>query len=256
MFFQASVEDNILVFKFDRDKYNAISSETLVGLNEAVNRVNQEEELKGLIITGEGHIFSSGFDLETLTVFEDAADCIEWFMFQDLVMCNLFTCKKPVIAAVNGSATAAGLIVAMTADCRIVVDNPKIKIGMTEINIGLSLTSAEAEIMRFGLDTNQNYREVIFTGTFMNPAQAVQKGIFDESVTDKTELMERAKFKVLSLIDTPGRPFILMKYLQRRPVAEYIQKSHLNFDWNAFASYFFNPSVKATLTKVKASMAR
>ncbi|HBQ86176.1 MAG TPA: hypothetical protein DD811_06820, partial [Syntrophomonas sp.] len=158
MFFQSWVDDSILVFKFDNNKYNAISTGTLVGLNEAVMRVNQEEELKGLIVTGEGHIFSSGFELGTFIAFANEADCIEWFEFQEQVMYNLFTCKKPVIAAVNGSATAAGMIVAMAADYRIVVDNPKIKIGMTEINIGLSLTSAESEIMKFGLDNNKNFR--------------------------------------------------------------------------------------------------
>ncbi len=255
MFFKSSVEDCILIFKFDHNKYNAISTETLEGLNKAVKRVNSEEELKGLIITGEGRIFSSGFELGTFVAFENSAECIKWFKFQEEVMYNLFTCKKPVIAAVNGSATAAGMIVCMTADYRIAVKNPKIKIGMTEINIGLSITNAEAEIMKFGLNSDKNFRDVVLSGIFMNPEEAVQKGIFDELVADEVKLMEKAKAKVCSLIDTPGRPFVMLKYLEKRQAAKYILENNDKFDWNTFASFFFNESVLATLTKVKASMA-
>ncbi len=256
MFFRTLVEDSTMIFKFDNNRYNAISTETLVGLNEAVKRVNNEENLKGLIITGEGHIFSSGFELATFISFKDTAECIEWFKFQEEVMFNLFACKKPVIAAVNGSATAAGMIVAMAADYRIAINNPKIKIGMTEINIGLSLTSVEAEIMKFGLDSNKNFRDVIFSGNFMNPTTAMQKGILDELITDENELMEKSKTKVSGLIDSPGQPFILLKHLQKRQVKEYIQESNNNFDWNTFAGTFFNEVVLTTLSRVKASMAQ
>ncbi|PKM76090.1 MAG: hypothetical protein CVU90_14305 [Firmicutes bacterium HGW-Firmicutes-15] len=254
MTFISSVEDSILIFKFDNNKYNAISSETMEGLNEAVERVNSEEELKGLIITGEGRFFSSGFELGDFLSFKEPEDCLKWFDFEEKVMYNLFTCKKPVIAAVNGHATAAGMIVAMAADYRIVINNPKIKIGMTEIHIGLSITTAEAEIMKFGLDSDKNYRDVLLTGQLMNPEEVVQKGIFDELVADEAELLNKAKAKVCCLIDTPGRPFIMLKQLEKRQAAEYILEAHHKFDWNTFAKFFFNESVLSTLSKVKASM--
>jgi len=254
MTYKSSIEDNILIFRFDNNKYNAISSETLKGLNDAVNSVNTEEKLKGLVLTGEGRFFSSGFELGDFISFKDTDDCLNWFNFQEKVMYNLFTCKKPVIAAVNGHATAAGMIVSMAADYRLVLNNPKIKIGMTEIKIGLSITTAEAEIMKFGLDTDKNYRDVIFSGTLMPPEEAVRKNIFDELVNDEKELLEKAKAKVCSLIDTPGRPFIMLKYLEKRQAAEYILESDKKFDWNTFTKFFFNETVLAVLKKTKESM--
>lgn len=254
MDFIASVEDSILIFKLDNNLYNAISSETLEGLNQAVERVNNEEALKGLIITGEGRFFSSGFELGPFISFRDIDDCLAWFDFEEKVMYNLFTCKKPVIAAVNGHATAAGMIVSMAADYRIVIDNPKIKIGMTEIHIGLSLTTIEAEIMKFGLDSDKNYRGVILAGQLMKPQDMVQRGIFDELARDEADLLEKAKAKVCSLIDTPGRPFTMLKHLEKRQAAEYMLESYDKFDWKTFANFFFNESVLSTLKKVKASM--
>lgn len=255
MSFKTSVEDDILIFKLDNNIYNAISRLTLEGLNEAIERTNSEETLKGLIIAGEGRFFSSGFELETFINFEDVAECLQWFEFEEKVMYNLFTCKKPVIAAVNGHATAAGMIIAMAADYRLVINNPKIKIGMTEIHIGLSLTTIEAEIMKFGLDSDKNYRNVILSGKLMRPDEMVEKDIFDELVADEAELMDRAKAKVRSLIDTPGRPFTMLKHLQKRHSADYMMETYDKFDWNTFANFFFNESVRATLRKVKASMA-
>jgi len=254
MTYTSSVEDGILIFKFDNGKYNSITTETLQGLDEAVKRVNNEEDLKGLILTGEGRIFCSGFELEIFLTFKDQQAAIDWWKFQEIVTYNLFTCKKPVIAAVNGHATAAGMIVSMASDYRIAIDNPKVKMGMTEITIGSPIGSCHAEVMKFGLGSDKNFRDLIFTGKLMRPDELVQRGIFDELAADETELLGKAKAKVCSLIDTPGRPFILLKYLEKRQAAEFLLESHEKFDWNSLAAFYSDESVIASLAKIKASM--
>jgi enoyl-CoA hydratase/carnithine racemase len=256
MSYQCSAEDNIVVFRFIQGRTNPISTATLEGLNQAIQKVNETEELKGLIMTGQGRFFSSGFDLETFTSFKETSEILKWFEFQEEVMYNLFTCKKPVIAAVNGHATAAGLIVSMAADYRIVIDSPKIKLGMTEITIGLPLTPAEGEIMRFGLDSNKNFRDLIFSGQLINPAETVQRGIFDELAADETALMAKAQEKICALIDTPGRPFIMLKTLHRKHSADHIKESNNWYDWDAFARAFLDETVLASLNRIKASMAK
>lgn len=255
MSFKTKVEDNILVFTFDYQRINSISFETLEGLNQAVKKVNREDAIKGLILTGEGRVFSTGFDLGTFIDFNSKKSVLNWFYFQEDVIYNLFTCRKPVLAAINGHATAAGMIVSMAADYRISLDHPKIKVGMTEIHIGLSLTSAEAEIMRFGLGTDKNFRDIIFSGKLISPAEAVEKRIFDELCEEPAALIEKAKAKVCALIDTPGRPFILLKHLEKRHAAETIKKCHSTYDWDTFAGAFLDDTVQATLKKVKESMA-
>src|SRR5665647_959659 len=199
MSFEYRIEDNIIIFSFSNGKFNSITFETLKGLDEVLTRLNSEEELKGLVLTGEGQTFSSGFDLETFTSFKNGDEIIKWFKYEEEVMYKLFTCSKPVIAAINGHATAAGMIVSMACDYRIALNNPKIKIGMTEIKIGLSLTPAEGEVMRFGLDTDKNFRDIIFNGELIGTMKAVEKGIFDELVDTQKDLMEKAKAKVVSL---------------------------------------------------------
>lgn len=254
MSYELRIEDNIAIFTFKYGKVNAVTTETLKGLSEIVDRVNQEEELKGIILTGDGRYFSGGFDLETFTTFADGQAIIDWFNFEEEVLLKVFTCKKPVVAAINGHATAAGMILSMGCDYRIVVNHPKIKLGMTEIKIGLALTPAEAELMRFGLDTDKNYRDIIFRGELINPEYAIAHDVCDELAADVDELMAKAKAKVCALIDTPGRPFINLKLLQKQHAADWIREGIARYDFNELVKTFTDPEIIATLNFVKESL--
>ncbi|HZK43142.1 MAG TPA: enoyl-CoA hydratase/isomerase family protein [Syntrophomonadaceae bacterium] len=254
MSFEYVIEDNIVVFKFNNGKVNAVSTETLKGLDEVIQRVNKEEELKGIVITGEGRYLSGGFDLNTFTSFKNGAEIIEWFEYEEKVLLDLFTCTKPVVAAINGHATAAGMIISMACDYCIAVNHPKIKVGMTEIKIGLALTPAEMEIMRFGLDTNKNMKDVIFKGELIGVEEAFERGIFDELAEDAADAVEKAKAKVSALIDTPGRPFILLKEFQKQHAAQDIIDGLEKYDWDKLVETFTDEQVVGTLKMVLKSI--
>jgi enoyl-CoA hydratase/carnithine racemase len=254
MAFDTLFDEGIIRFTFDDNGYNSISPEVLGGLREVIGCANADDGVKGIILAGQGRIFSSGYELGTFITFRDRDECLAWSETREAVMYDLFTCTKPVVAAINGHAMAAGLIVAMAADYRMAIDNPRIRIGMPEINIGIPLSNAEAEIMKFGLGSDKNYRDLLFSGSQISPQVALQKGILDELATDGQELLEKAKTKILSLMDTPGRAFVMLKQVEKRHIAEYIRDSNARFDWNAYAECFFHEAVVAEMKKIKASM--
>lgn len=254
MAFDTLFDGGIIRFTFDNNGYNSLSPEVLGGLQEVIDCANADDAVKGIVLTGQGRIFSSGYELGTFISFRDTDECLAWSETREAIMYDLFTCRKPVIAAINGHAMAAGLIVAMAADYRIAVHNPRIRIGMPEINIGIPLSNAEAEIMKFGLGSDRNYRDLMFTANQISPEAALEKGIVDELVADGEELLERAKAKVRSLIDTPGRAFIMLKQVEKRHIADYIRDSAARFDWQTYAGCFFREPVVAEMTKIKASM--
>ena len=62
--------------------------------------------------------------------------------------------------------------------------------------------------------------------------------------------MEKAKAKVVALIDTPGRPFILLKEFQKKHAADNIQKCLKEYSWDELVKTFTNEQVIQTLKSV------
>ncbi len=253
MTYESKIEDGIIVFTFNNPKVNAITVETLQGINEAVDKLNADESLKGMVFTGAGRFFCGGFDLNTFTSFTSGEEIISWFKYEEDVLLKLFSCKKPIVTAINGGATAAGLIYAMAADYNIVVNNPKVKIGMTEIKLGMGLSPVMGNVMRFGLDTNRNFRDIIMKGELVDPMFCVERGIFDE-LAEADELVDKAKAKICALYDTLNHPFILIKELQKREMVAYIKKDLAEYDWNLMVNTFMDEKVNKLLKKVLASI--
>ncbi|RLB84804.1 MAG: hypothetical protein DRH24_03935 [Deltaproteobacteria bacterium] len=252
--FEETIQDDIKIVTFKNGKTNPINKDMLLQLKKIVDEVNANPTPKGLILTGDGRFFSSGFDLPVFINFKDQKEAYDFFDMEEDVLLSLFTCEKPVISAINGHCAAAGLIYSMAADYRIVKDHPKIKIGMSEIKIGLPLTIAQDEVMRFGFDSNRKFRDVMFFGEMIDVYKAKELNIVDEVVAED-QLVDRAKELIVQWIDTPNRPFIRMKKLLRMDTARRIVKKLKEENWHDGLNCFFKEDVRQTLEFVQASMA-
>lgn len=247
------IEDDIQIVKLNNPKTNPINMPMLEELQKIIQTVNDNPSPKGLVLTGEGRFFSSGFDLPIFINFKKLEEATAFFAFEEEVLLSLFTCSKPVVSAINGHAAAAGLIYSMAADYRIVKDHPKIKIGMSEIKIGLPLTIAQHEVMRFGFDGNLKFRDVMFSGQMVDVHKAKEMALVDEVVAE-SELLDRAKQVVSQWIDTPNRPFMRMKELLKMDTARRISQKLQEENWQDGLKCFFQEDVRQTLEFVQASM--
>lgn len=253
--FEATIEDGIQIVALKSGKTNPFTREVLLGLKEIVDEVNANPVPKGIVLTGEGRFFSSGFDLPIFINFKDPQEATDFFEMEEQVLLSLFTCDKPVVSAINGHCVAAGLIYSMAADYRIAKNHPKIKIGMTEVNIGLPLTIAQHEVMRFGLDGNHKFRDVMYFGKMAGVLKAKEMALLDE-VVEEDRLIDRAKEIISQWIDTPNRPFIRMKQLLRLDTAKRIERKLKEMDWQDGLSIFFKEDVRRALEHAQAGMAR
>lgn len=240
------IEDNIIIATFDYGKTNSITEEGMMKLNDLVKRVNEDNEIKGLVITGAGKTFSSGFDLPMFLGFKDLPEVIAFFKKEEEVFINLFTCRKPVVAALNGATVAGGFITAMAADYRIVKNHPKIKLGMNEIKIGLGLSIVQTEIVRFGLDSDRRYRDVMYGGEMYDVQRARELGIVDEIVEEEA-LIPRAKQVVSQWIDNPGRAFMLLKGSLRKPCEDRMRQRLRDEEWEPHFKILFDKQTRAVL---------
>lgn len=248
------IQDNIVIAQLTDGATNAVTLDTLRQLKAVVDEVNADDELKGIILTGEGRFFSSGFSLPMFVGFETGDQVIEFFEEEENILVDYFTCKKPVVCAMNGHSAAMGLILAMASDYRVVADHPKIKIGMSEIKIGLALSVAQSAVVRFGLDSDKRYRDVMYFGEMVGVDKALEMEIVDE-VVEADHLIARAKEIICLWIDTPNRPFIQIKKELKSKVAGQIRNDLAAGDWKPFmADTLMNKQVKETLAFVQAMM--
>jgi len=247
------IEDGIIIATFEHGKTNTITKVTLLKLQECVKKANTDDSIKGIILTGAGRTFCSGFDLPMFLGFKDLQEIVDFFKVEEEILLDLFTCKKPVVSAMNGHAVAGGFIIAMASDYRIVKNHPRITLGMSENKIGLPLSLAQAGIVKFGLDSDKLFRDVLYFGNMVDVTKAKNMGIVDELV-DEDELIPRAKKIVTKWIDNPGRAFIKLKESLKKPVADDIRHRIDTEDWQGTLNCFFEKDVRAALDFVMSMM--
>lgn len=243
---QQRIEDNIIIATFDDGVTNTITEDALDTLNEIIKNVNENNDIKGLVLTGAGKAFCSGFDLPMFLAFKDLKEVVTFFEKEEEILINLFMCRKPVVAAWNGASIAGGFIFSMAADYRIVKNHPKIKLGMNEIKIGLGLSIVQTEVVRFGLDSEKKFQSVMFNGEMFDVNKSKELGIVDE-IVEEEQLIPRAKEIVKKWIDNPGRAFMLLKTSMRKPYEDRMRQRLKNEDWQSAFNIMFDKQTRQFL---------
>ncbi len=128
-------EKNIAILTLNRpDAMNALSKGLLEELDEVLEEIRKDNNIRSVIITGSGRAFSAGADLSEAGSGDEAALRARMELGQK-VFDKIETFDKPVIAAVNGYALGGGLEMAASCDFRIASENSAF--GCPEVNIGL-----------------------------------------------------------------------------------------------------------------------
>jgi len=123
---------HIRIITLNHPPVNAWNWGMMADFEKAVNDVENDPEVRVLIITGGGEkAFSAGFDLS------DSANSHKTSPKGRELWTKLDRFSKPVIAAINGHVLAGGMELALSCHFRILVDDPKLNLGLTELNVGI-----------------------------------------------------------------------------------------------------------------------
>ena len=103
------------------DSMNAFTTELRAGLVAALQRAQESDDVRAVVLTGEGRCFSAGADLKDISLDRSVTDVLqeEYRPVQE----RIAALSKPVIAAVPGSAAGIGLSIALQCDLLIMADN-------------------------------------------------------------------------------------------------------------------------------------
>ena len=111
---------------------NAWNLGLMTDFEKALDEIENDKQIRVLILTGGGEkCFSAGFDVS------DAANSHITSPKGRELWTRLDQFAKPVIAAINGFAMGGGLELALSCHFRVMVDDPKATIGLTELNLGI-----------------------------------------------------------------------------------------------------------------------
>jgi enoyl-CoA hydratase len=117
-------------------KLNALNIATIQDLHSAIESLENNEEIKVVILTGEGEkAFVAGADISEFADFSVEEGAKLAAQGQELLFDFIENLRKPVIAAVNGFALGGGLELAMSCHFRIASDNAKM--GLPEVSLGV-----------------------------------------------------------------------------------------------------------------------
>ena len=129
-------EGDIAIVTLNRpEKYNAVNDDLVNGINESIAKVQKDDSIRAMVITGAGKGFCSGADMNTFgNITPDEGRTYLTNTYGPL-MRNLTTLKKPIIAAINGTAAGVGASIALACDFRVMSENSGLLYAF--INIGL-----------------------------------------------------------------------------------------------------------------------
>ena len=129
------IKDGIAYITVNRPKaLNAISTAVLKDLKAAFDMVKDDDQVRVVILTGEGKAFVAGADIAQMSALT-GVEGHDMIKYGADVMNYIESIDKPVIAAVNGFALGGGCELAMACDFRIASE--KAQFGQPEVNLGI-----------------------------------------------------------------------------------------------------------------------
>ncbi len=189
--------DHIAVLTLDMSgrRINVINHEiweAFVPVLEHLQAEKAKGQLKGVILTSAKKTFLAGGDLEYLY---QSTDPGEIFRFSEAIKAFFRSLEKPgvpVIAAINGNAIGTGFELALACHRRIVIDNPDIRLGLPEVELGLIPGGGGIVRLMWLLGIEKAF-PILRNGRRYSTREAHRVGIVDELATHERDMMERAR---------------------------------------------------------------
>lgn len=170
------------------DVRNAISQEMIRELLDILQKIDQDNQLRVLIVTGNGKAFMAGADIAELKQMKPM-DILRWNEGIVRIANRIETLRQPVIAAINGAAMGGGLELAIACTFRILAQSAKI--GLPEVKLGI-IPGAGGTQRLPRLIGIANAAEMILIGNLINAGRALELGIVNRVVPD-AEVIQAAE---------------------------------------------------------------
>jgi 3-hydroxyacyl-CoA dehydrogenase / enoyl-CoA hydratase / 3-hydroxybutyryl-CoA epimerase len=190
--------DGIVVLTLDDPTAGANTMNDLYkeSMAAVVDRLEAEkDDITGVVVTSAKKTFFAGGNLHSMMQAgpDDAPVVFATAEAIKSQLRRLETLGKPVVAAINGTALGGGLEIALACHHRIAVDDDRVELGLPEVTLGLLPGGGGVTRTVRMLGLQSALLDVLLQGPRMKPRVAQEKGLVDELVADRADLVTAAK---------------------------------------------------------------
>ncbi len=198
--------------------HNAFNDALIAELTKAMKAMAEDPEVRVVVLTGAGHSFCAGADLEWMRKRTDYS--AEENYAETMAMAHMFQavnrCPKPVVARVHGPAMAGGVGLVAAADIAVAASEGA-RFGLTEVKIGLvPAVISPYVVQKCGPAVS---RELFLTGERFGAAKARAIGLVNHVVPDE-KLEDAVQERIDALLTSAPRALAVCKELVRLVVGK------------------------------------
>jgi enoyl-CoA hydratase len=243
------MDDDVAVLRLECGKANAMTPDLLDTLERMVDGF-ERSPATAAVLTGYERYFSGGLALPHIIDFDvvEMRGFIEHFA---RAMTRMFACEKPIVAAINGHAIAGGCVLALTCDWRISLDDPAVRIGLNETQLGIGMPAIVIESLRAAVPP-ASLGPIAIEGALFTPARALALGLVHE-VVPAGELIARATAKARAYAALPPAAVAQVKHAFRLPSLEAVART-AEADTTRWLETWFSPEAQSRLRAVVAKL--
>lgn len=185
--FRFALEAGVAMITLARpERLNALTFEVYRELRETIDACDARDDVRVLLLTGEGRAFCSGGDVQDIIgelFAHDAKGLLDFTRATGALVESIRRVRRPVIAAVNGMAVGAGAVIALACDVRIASETAKF--GFLFPKVGLCGADMGAGFLLPRVVGLGRASELLFTGDVIGADEALRIGLVNRVVAPK-----------------------------------------------------------------------
>ena len=201
--------------------FNALSEAMLAALQAQIDRVAADPSARVVILAAAGRAFCAGHDLKEMRAEPSQAYYERLFAQCGRMMMSIQKLPLPVIARVQGIATAAGC--QLVAMCDLAVASRDARFAVSGVNLGLFCSTPSVALSRNV--ARKAAFEMLVTGAFISADEALAKGLVNR-VAEPAEIDAEIESMVASIVDKPQVAIAMGKQLFYRQIEAGIEAAY------------------------------
>ena len=244
-------KENIEVVQLNRSKANALNEDLIKALIFNLDEILKDNNIKGVILTGQEGFFSAGLDIVELYNKDKEYMEFFWTLFSNLLE-KIYTYPKIVFSAISGHSPAGGTVISIMTDYRI-MSRGNFLIGLNEIAVGLSMPIGIGRVFQ-SLLGERLAEKMTLQGELVDPDRALKIGLVDE-IIEQEKLLDYSISIMQKWLKLPFQKQIESKLILRKNIIDLI-KSTSKSDNNSVINAWFSDECRFAMGSIVDKLAK